>query len=260
MQNTLTLGLIQTDLVWENPKENCTFFEAEIDVLFSTHAHVDLIILPEMFTTGFSMRANILAEKERGETLGWMQQIALKYKTAITGSFIVEENNKYYNRLYFVFPDGTFQSYDKRHTFTLAGEDKVFTKGDKRLIVSYKGWKICPLICYDLRFPVWSRNNTDYDVLVYVANWPVSRINAWDALLRARAIENMSYCIGVNRIGLDGNNIMYPGHSSAYNVLGEKLFFSTKKESGVVILEKNHVQTLRAKLGFLNDRDSFTIL
>lgn len=260
MQNNLTLGLIQLDIVWENPKANITLFESEIDTLFKNNSQVDLIVLPEMFTTGFSMQAEVLAEKELGKTHTWMQQMAFKFKTAITGSFIVEENNKYYNRLYFVFPDGSFESYDKRHTFTLAGEDKVFTKGNKRLIVTYKGWKICPLICYDLRFPVWSRNNTDYDVLIYVASWPVSRIQAWDTLLKARAIENMSYCIGVNRVGTDDNNIPYPGHSSAYNVLGDTLFFSTKKESGVVVLEKNHLQTWRTKLGFLNDRDSFTLL
>ncbi len=259
MQDTLTLALVQADLLWENPEANRDALSKKIVALFSENQKTDMIVLPEMFTTGFSMKAKSLAEDEDGKTLNWMQEIAKKYQTSITGSFIVKDGEDYFNRLFFVFPDQSFKTYDKRHAFTLAGEDKVYKKGTKRLFVHCKGWKICPLICYDLRFPVWARNTNDYDVLLFVANWPERRISAWDALLRARAIENMCYAVGVNRVGKDENGIVYTGHSSVYDVLGERLFFSEKEETTVVTLEKNHITKLRKKLGFLNDRDSFVI-
>ncbi len=260
MQDTLILGLLQADLHWENPEANRIVFEKKIAQLVSTHNAIDLIVLPEMFTTGFSMNADELAESENGKTVKWMQQIAKKYAIAITGSIIIKDGNAFYNRLFFVYPNTTFKTYDKRHTFTLAGEDKVYKKGNNRLIITYKGWKICPLICYDLRFPVWARNTQNYDVLLYVANWPHRRIAAWDALLKARAIENMCYSVGVNRVGKDANDILYTGHSAVFNVLGESLFFSKKEETGIVTLAKNHLYELREKLGFLNDRDRFEIL
>jgi predicted amidohydrolase len=174
---------------------------------------------------------------------------------------VVEENGYYYNRLLFVHPDGVVESYDKRHTFTLAGENEVYSAGTQKLIVNYKGWKICPLICYDLRFPVWARNVENYDVLIYVANWPKVRIAAWDALLKARAIENMSYCIGVNRVGLDGNNHEYSGHSAAYDVLGKRLdTIPTDKEAiEIVTLNKKDLEIYRMKLNFLEDRDEFSL-
>jgi len=166
MYKNLTTAIIQADLAWENIEKNLNLFSEKID---SIDKNVDLIVLPEMFSTGFSMNAENLAEPPQGPTFKWMQEIAGKRNVAVTGSVIVKENNNFYNRLYFVFPDTTFKTYNKRHTFTLAREDQTYTAGNERLIVEYKGWKICPLICYDLRFPVWARNTVDYDLLIYVA-------------------------------------------------------------------------------------------
>ncbi|MDO5978447.1 amidohydrolase [Flavivirga spongiicola] len=258
MQETLKIALIQSDLVWENPKQNLENFSKKIDNISEV---VDLIILPEMFTTGFTMNAKDIAEPMDGETVEWMQSIASRLNTAIVGSLVVVEENNYYNRLLFVEPSGVVQHYDKRHTFTLVGEDKIYTAGAKKIIIDYKGWKICPLICYDLRFPVWARNTEDYDMLFYVANWPKPRISAWDALLKARAIENMSYCIGVNRVGMDGVNSEYSGHSAAYDVLGNRItsIEAGKEQTQIVVLEKRHIEAYRNKLKFLDDRDMFTL-
>jgi predicted amidohydrolase len=182
-------------------------------------------------------------------------------KSAITGSMIIKENNNYYNRLLFVFPSGVIQYYDKRHLFSLAGEDAIYTKGKHRLIVEYKGFRICPLICYDLRFPVYSRNTEDYDLLIYVANWPETRIVAWDTLLKARAIENMCYVIGVNRIGEDHNKHKYVGHSQVVDCLGNYLVEPMEIEGVFIsILDKEEMHETRKKLSFLNDRDAFTVL
>ncbi len=253
----LNIALIQADLAWENIKKNLQQFEEKIT---EVDADVDLFILPEMFSTGFSMNAEDLAEPKTGHTLKWMQRIASEKNAAVTGSVIVKENNNYFNRLYFVFPDKTFEKYDKHHTFTLAKEHETYTAGKERLIVEYKGWKICPLVCYDLRFPVWARNTDDYDLLIYVANWPKTRIHAWDVLLQARAIENMAYCVGVNRTGLDGNKYEYTGHTAVYDVLGAKMF---EHESGeftkIVTLDKDNLQETRKNLKFLQDRDQFIL-
>jgi predicted amidohydrolase len=258
MQTELKTALIQTNLVWENPVQNRINLRDKIETISEA---IDLIILPEMFTTGFTMNPKNVAESMDGVTVKWMIQIAKEKNAAIVGSSIIQENGKYYNRLLFVEPNGKTYTYNKRHTFTLAGEDKVYESGKDRLIVNYKGWKICPLVCYDLRFPVFARNTDTYDLLVYVANWPKIRISAWDTLLKARAIENMSYCIGVNRVGLDSNNYEYSGHSAAYNVLGERLdVIPTDKEAiEIVTLKKDHIIKYREKLGFLNDRDLFTL-
>lgn len=259
MQNELTVGLIQSDLVWENPKQNRLNFTKKIDAISE---EVDLFVLPEMFTTGFTMNAEKVAETMHGETVSWMKSTASKKKAAIVGSIVITENNKFYNRLLFVEPSGNISIYNKRHTFTLVGEDKIYTAGQDKVILDYKGWKIQPLICYDLRFPVWSRNTEDYDLLLYVANWPKPRVSAWDALLKARAIENMSYCVGVNRVGVDGVNSEYSGHSAVYDVLGNCItdFQSSKEQIQIVTLEKRHIQAYRNKLNFLNDRDSFKII
>lgn len=258
MQKTLKTALIQTHLVWEDPETNRNNFANKIK---SISKSVDLIILPEMFTTGFTMNPSKVAENMQGETLKWMQYIADKSNSAIMGSTVIQENNMYFNRLLFITPNGKVEYYDKRHTFTLAGEDKVYSRGENKLIVHYKGWKICPMVCYDLRFPVWSRNVEDYDVLIYVANWPKPRISTWDTLLKARAIENMCYCIGVNRIGKDESNHEYSGNSAAYNVIGEKItnIKPDKEEIEVIELDKNHIVSNREKLQFLNDRDIFTL-
>jgi predicted amidohydrolase len=258
MYKNLNIAIIQADLAWENIEKNLNLFSKKIDLIGK---NVDLIVLPEMFSTGFSMNAENLAEPPQGPAFKWMQEIARSRNVAVTGSVIVKDNNNYFNRLYFVFPDTTFKTYDKRHTFTLAREDKTYTAGNERLVVEYKGWKICPLICYDLRFPVWARNTVDYDLLIYVANWPEARIQAWDILLQARAIENMSYCIGVNRTGFDGNMYRYNGHSAIYDCLGKPLFKNDGEAefTQVLSLEKSHVSETREKLKFLQDRDSFSL-
>lgn len=258
MNEKLKITIIQSELHWENSEANRAMFSEKIQ---NIEGETDLIVLPEMFTTGFSMNAEKLAEPNNGETLRWMIQEAQKNNCAITGSVIISEENNYYNRLFFVSPDGSFQKYDKKHTFTLAKENETYSAGTERLIVNYKGWKICPLVCYDLRFPVWARNTVDYDVLIYVANWPKVRTLAWDTLLRARAIENMAYCIGVNRVGFDGNDHEYIGHSAVYDVLGKQILtanFETEFTE-TVTLEKENIENNRKHLQFLNDRDSFTL-
>ena len=258
MQNELNIVGIQADLSWENPAENRAFFEEQIN---SLSENTDLVVLPEMFTTGFTMNPEKVAEKMNGETIYWMQKMASKKQVAITGSLVIEDDKTYYNRLVFVHPSGEIETYDKRHSFTLAGEDKVYNSGDKILIVSYKGWRICPLICYDLRFPVWARNTENYDLLIFMANWPVTRIKAWETLLKARAIENMSYTIGINRTGKDANNYEYSGNSLLIDYLGEELAALPKNEVGILkaTFVKSDQKKIREKLGFLNDKDSFKI-
>lgn len=257
MAQELQIALIQSSLSWENPEKNRNNFASKIEEL---NSEVDLIILPEMFTTGFTMNPQNLSEREGEITLAWMQKIAKSKNAALTGSIPFLENGKYTNRLFFVFPDGNYEVYDKRHTFSLAGEDKVYEAGLERLLVSYKGFKICPLICYDLRFPVWARNTVNYDILLYVANWPKPRITAWDTLLKARAIENMAYTIGVNRIGEDELGNEYTGHSAVYDCLGNQKSYSEIEELLYVTLSKDHVVTIREKLKFLEDRDEFKIV
>lgn len=253
----LKIALIQTNLNWENPIQNRINLEEKIN---SIKEEVDLVVLPEMFTTGFTMNPNEAFETMEGDTVNWLLKTSKKGNFAIVGSFVVKENSNYYNRLLFVHPNGTISKYDKRHLFTLAGEEKVYTAGTQKLIVEYKGFKICPLICYDLRFPVFSRNVEDYDLLIYVANWPKPRINAWDILLRARAVENMSYTIGVNRVGMDNNNLEYSGHSQAIDFLGNYLIEPQESETVFIVeLDKKTMIETRKKLNFLNDKDSFEI-
>lgn len=256
MKTILNVIGIQADLVWENPNENRKLFEQKITNLDND---VDLIILPEMFTSGFTMQPNSICESMNGKTMQWMQKMAKKKSSAILGSIVIKENKRYYNRLIFVYPSGELEFYDKKHTFTLAGEDKAYEAGSKKVIITYKGWKICPLICYDLRFPVWARNTEDYDLLIYVANWPITRVTAWSTLLKARAIENMSYVIGINRVGVDANNYQYSGNSSIVDYLGDKLALLPDNEQGNLAakLDFNKQQLVRNKLGFLKDRDTF---
>ncbi len=257
----LTVSLIQTDLHWEERDANLAMFEEKIWNLEET----DLIVLPEMFTTGFSMNSEKLAEPAGGKTFKWMRQMAKQKRCSITGSYIVKENSDYFNRLYFVYPDGTSAYYDKKHLFALAGEDKSYTAGQEKLIVEYGGWKICPLICYDLRFPAWARsqrsqtNLYQYDLLLFVANWPSPRVEAWDSLLKARAIENISYCAGVNRVGEDGASKDYTGHSGIYAYSGEKLTFSTSEEILTVRLSGSDLQNFRAKFPFQEDSDVYSL-
>jgi predicted amidohydrolase len=254
----MKIALIQTELSWENPNENKALLQEKINAISQ---YVDLIVLPEMFTSGFTMNPKNVAQTMQGEAISWLKETAKNKNCAITGSFVIEENGNYFNRLVFVFPSGEIQTYDKKHLFTLAGEDKVYTAGKDKLIVEYKGFKICPLICYDLRFPVFARNVEDYDVLIYVANWPKPRINAWDILLKARAVENMSYVIGVNRVGLDANNLEYVGHSQAIDYFGNYIQEPQEIEGVFIVeLDKNEMLETRKKLNFLNDRDEFKLL
>ena len=259
MDENLNIAFIQANLKWEDAEANRELFSEAIEKISDK---ADLIILPEMFTTGFSMNAENLAEETNAETLAWMKEWAGRKSAAITGSVIITENGNYYNRLFFVFPDGSYKLYDKRHTFTLAKEDETYTAGKDRLIVEFKGWKICPLICYDLRFPVFARNTVDYDLLIYVANWPEKRVNAWDALLKARAIENMSYCVGLNRTGKDGDGYVYNGHSAVYDTLGNNLTELDREDvfTTEISLDKSSQNEIRKKLKFLQDRDKFNLL
>ncbi|MGB5189593.1 nitrilase family protein [Robiginitalea sp.] len=252
----MRVALIQTSLEWEDPVANRAHFGQLINTL---DGGTDLIVLPEMFTTGFTMNPEHIPSEEAHLTLEWMREIVARTGSALAGSLIFPEAGKYFNRLVFMLPDGTYEYYDKRHTFTLAGEDKVYQRGAERKTVRYMGLTFSLQICYDLRFPVWSRNTTDYDVLLFVANWPDTRIGAWDTLLKARAIENMSYVLGVNRIGSDSNGLRYQGHSGVYDALGERLVFSDKEEILYATLDKNTVDQARTTLKFLQDRDAFTL-
>ncbi len=254
----MNIALIQASLVWENPKANRNYFEEKINAITE---QVDLIVLPEMFTTGFTMHPETVFETMQGETVLWMQSLANDKNVAITGSLVIKENDNFYNRLLFVFPSGEIQFYDKRHLFSLAGEDKVYTSGKEKLIIEYLGWKICPLICYDLRFPVFARNTEDYDLLLYVANWPKVRIQSWDILLKARSAENMCYTVGVNRTGFDANNFEYNGHSQVVDFLGNYILDPQEKEGVfIIVLNKENLIDARKKFGFLNDRDTFQLI
>ena len=252
----INVTLIQSDIIWEDRISNLKKYQEKINQIEST----DLIILPEMFTTGFSMSPKNISENMNGETIQWMKQNAHKMNSAICGSIIIEEDSKYFNRFIWVNPDGSIHHYDKRHLFSFAGENENYTPGNEKIIIEYKGWKICPLICYDLRFPVWSRNSEDYDLLIYVANWPDKRKSAWKSLLTARAIENQCYVIGVNRVGEDSKNY-YSGDSSLINALGETLYTNSHiEETYSNTISKYDLNKIRTQLPFLNDKDNFKII
>ena len=226
-----------------------------------------IVVLPEMFSTGFSMNPEALAEKMDGPTVKWMQKIANKRKVILTGSIIIEENQQFYNRLLWVLPNGESGYYDKRHLFAYGNEDEHYSEGNKRFIASVNGWKINLLVCYDLRFPVWARqqyhlnDGFEYDVLIYVANWPQRRSRAWKTLLQARAIENQSYVIGVNRVGVDGNDLSYSGDSLVADSLGNLLYQKENEEDIFTItLEKKHLEETRNKLPFWREADAFLLL
>jgi predicted amidohydrolase len=254
----LKITIIQTKLFWENPEKNLTMLGEKIDAITE---ETDLIILPEMFTTGFTMNAASFAEKEKGSTLLWMIDKAVAKNADVIGSIIAEEHNKYFNRLYWVKSSGNYVKYDKRHLFRMAGEHKIYSSGRKKIIQEIKGWKILPLICYDLRFPVWSRApKYDYDVLVYVANWPERRSSHWRLLLKARAVENQAYVIGVNRVGKDGMDISYKGESAIIDPLGNIIMQEAEKE--FVHMEKLSWEKLhkyRTKFPVWMDSDTFKV-
>jgi omega-amidase len=254
----LHLSLIQADIVWENKAANLEQYERYIEDI---KVKKEVIVLPEMFSTGFSMNTAELAETMDGPTVSWMKATAAKHRAILTGSMIIEEEGHYYNRLLWVLPNGQTGQYDKRHLFGYGEEDRHYSPGSKRLIVSVNGWKICPLICYDLRFPVWARNTgIAYDVLLYVANWPEKRSLAWKTLLQARAIENMCYTIGLNRVGTDGKNIHYSGDSSVFGPLGETLWQGREAGSHSFVLERATLEQARQQFPFINDADKFMLL
>jgi len=258
MTSHLRVTLVQTELAWQAPATNRRALAAHFRGLIG---HTDLIVLPEMFSTGFSMDAEGLAETMDGPTVGWLREEAAATGCVITGSLIVRDGEHCYNRLVWARPDGTLEHYDKRHLFRMANEQRHYAPGTRRLIVDLKGWRVCPLICYDLRFPVWSRNWGDYDVLLYVANWPQRRAHAWSTLLKARAIENLSYVVGVNRIGKDGNGATYAGDSVALDFLGQLL----SSEGGgdrveTAVLDLDSLQAYRNSFPAHLDADRFEIV
>lgn len=261
--SALSVTLIQTSLLWEDKKANLSRFEEKIRPL---KGQTQVVILPEMFSTGFSMKPEELAEEMSGESVSWMKRVAAENQVILTGSLIIKEEGHYYNRLIWMLPNGHYGTYDKRHLFGYAGEDKHYASGSKRLIASVNGWKINLQVCYDLRFPVWARQQSqeegpEYDLLVYVANWPERRRHAWITLLQARAIENQCYVIGVNRVGDDGNKIYHSGDSMLINPMGEVLYTQKDQEDVYTTkLDYDQLQHTRASLPFLKDADGFMIL
>lgn len=261
--SSLTITTIQTALHWEDKKANLQMLEEKI---MGIEERTELVVLPEMFSTGFSMKPAELAETMDGETVQWMKRVAAQKKIILTGSLIIKEQDNYYNRFVWMLPNGLHGVYDKRHRFAFAGEDKEYTAGNKRLIASVKGWKINLQVCYDLRFPVWARQQSqpegpEYDILIYVANWPEKRSHAWKTLLQARAIENQCYVIGVNRVGNDGNEIYHSGDSMVIDPLGEVLYYKKDDEDvHTITLQQEQLDVIRAKLPFLKDADGFMIL
>jgi omega-amidase len=262
--SSLTITTIQTGVQWEDKSANLKRLEERI---LAIPEPTELVVLPEMFSTGFSMRPQALAERMDGPTLAWMQEIAARKKIILTGSIIIEEEGNYYNRLIWMLPSGQYGSYDKRHRFAYAGEHEQYTAGRKRLIASVKGWRVLLLVCYDLRFPVWSRQtpqsdapDLEYDLLLYVANWPESRSHAWKTLLQARAIENQCFVAGVNAVGKDGNDIYYSGDTMILDPLGATLYHAAEKdETHTLTLRKEDLARVRQRFPFWKDADQFSI-
>ena len=262
--SSLTISSVQTNLIWENKEENLSILEEKISGL---KGRTEIVVLPEMFSTGFSLEPRPLAETMEGETMRWMRSMAFANKLILTGSLVIEEKGKYFNRLIWMLPDGNLGHYDKRHLFAFAGEDREYTRGNRRLIASVKGWKIQLLICYDLRFPVWSAQATgegeptpEYDLLIYVANWPERRNLAWKTLLQARAIENQCFVVGVNRVGTDAHDLRYVGESMMIDPMGKILYQgSPAEEIFTCTLDKKILEETRSRFPFWKDQDHFSI-
>ena len=259
MLDELKITTIQSNLLWENISENLQNFENKIKTISNK---TDIIVLPEMFSTGFSMSPSKFAQSMDGTAVNWMKKMSANSKALMLGSLIIEDKGKYFNRLLAITPNGNVQYYDKKHLFGMAGENECYEEGKTKLIFDFKGWKICPLICYDLRFPVWSRNQNNYDVLVYVANWPEKRSNHWKILLQARAVENQSYVVGVNRIGEDGNQNKYSGDTCVFDPNGQKISTTEAYMESIetVILSKNLLTEIRKLLPFSKDMDNFVLV
>jgi omega-amidase len=263
--STLTVTTIQSELHWEDKQANLAMFEKKI---MGIAEKTEVVILPEMFSTGFSMKPETMAEKMDGPTVAWMKQIAAQKRIILTGSVIIEDEGHYFNRLIWMLPNGQYGFYDKRHLFAYANEHEHYMPGNKRLIASVKGWRVLLIVCYDLRFPVWCRQmppSTEggeelYDLMICVANWPERRNHAWKTLLQARAIENQCYVAGVNRVGNDGNNIFHSGDSMIVSPMGEVLYTKANTEDIYTLtLQKNTLDEVRTKLPFLEDADDFII-
>jgi len=261
---TLKITLIQSDLHWEDVTNNLVMFSNKIETI---PEQTDVIVLPEMFNTGFSMFSEKLAETMSGKTVLWMKEQSQNSGAAVTGSLIIKEDNEYYNRLVWVQPDGVIYTYDKRHLFRMANEHKSFSAGKNRLIINYKGWRICPMICYDLRFPIWARNTTEnkepvYDCLIYMANWPAARKTHWIKLLDARAIENQCYVVGVNRVGNDGSGFSYSGNSIVVDSKGEPLsnIVENKNCTETVALSWDDLNNYRKSFPVSKDGDDYQLI
>lgn len=259
MMHPLKISIDQTDIAWENKQENLRMLREKLHALRGT---TEIVVLPEMFSTGFTMKSRELAEPVSGITVRILKELAADFQLALCGSFICSERSNYYNRAFFITPEGEEFYYDKRHLFRMGNEAEYFSSGNNKLIISYRGWNICLLVCYDLRFPVWSRNvNNEYDLLIYVASWPQARRLAWDTLLCARALENMCYVCGVNRIGVDGNKLIYNGGSVVFSAKGEVLASVPDGEEGIetVSLSLISLQQLRDKFPVWKDADAFRL-
>ncbi len=258
MKDFIKISTFQYDIKWNDKISNINLIEDA----FGTLPETDFVILPELFDTGFVTDVNILNETENNYTKSWLIETAAKFNFAIGGSSIYNENGKYFNRFFVAKPDNSLDFYDKKHLFAIAGEDKYISTGNFQKIINIDNWRVKLLVCYDLRFPVWARNNNDYDILVYVANWPIGRIEQWKALLIARAIENQAYTIGVNRIGTDAHGFNYPGKSLVVSPKGEVLYEAKENQQHIntITLDYNYLQKLRQKFPVLKDADRFTIL
>ena len=254
---TLDIALLQPNTIWHDPQANHELIAEHLDQL---QQKVQMIVLPETWATGFTMTPDQVAEPPDGPSVLWMQEQAKTHKAAVCGSLAIVDKGQFYNRFFFVHPDGQMDTYDKYHPYTPSGESRVYRAGTEAVMIEYMGWRIRPMICYDLRFPVFCRNNDGYDLLICVANWPEARIQAWDTLLSARAIENMAYTIGVNRVGRDAYRLQYPGHSAVYNAMGDPEGFLDEKQTiAHIVIDKLKLETTRKKLPFLQDRDDFTL-
>lgn len=256
----MRISLLQTNIIWEDKEENLKRLHNTLEEL---HGKTDIVILPEMFSTGFTMRSKELAEPVDGKTITTLRSWAKTYGIALVGSYIASDNGRYYNRGFFLTPNDEAFYYDKKHLFRMGNEEEHFSAGDKRIIIPYKGWNICLLICYEVRFPIWSRNiRNEYDLLIYVANWPTARRHVWDTLLAARAIENMTYVCGINRVGTDGNNLSYNGGSAIYSARGKAIAMATDDKEDVITMDLSleQLNSFRKKFPVWMDADEFRII
>ncbi len=250
---------VQPDIIWEDPQSNFPKYEK---LIRNAAREPDLIILPEMFNTGFSMKAGEIAESMEGSSMSWLKKMAGEYDAALCGSLAIQDQGKYFNRFVFVHPDEGVQCYDKRHLFRVSGEEEAYHPGNQRVVIKYKAWRILPQVCYDLRFPVWTRNRDDYDLLLFVASWPEPRRDVWSSLLKARAIENVCYTVGVNRVGIDGRNIAYRGDSMILNFKGELVheLALNQESSAQCLIDIKELERFRKKFPVHLDRDDFKVL